>query len=53
MAYILGCLVCSAAGGFGDKPALSCCRPSINLTTRDNQDDKFLMGRYSGLLTRI
>jgi hypothetical protein len=20
------------------------CRPSINLTTRDNQDDKFLMG---------
>jgi hypothetical protein len=21
-----------------------CCRPSIDLTTRDNQDDKFLMG---------
>jgi len=28
------------------------CRASIRVTTRDNQDDKFLVGRNSGLLAR-
>ena len=29
------------------------CSPSIKVTTRDNQDDKVLMGQFLGVLTRI